>query len=116
MEPSVIDLDKARHATGAELTSHSDVGIVVEDVSRWFGDVQALSGMSFSAPYGQVTALVGPNGAGKTTVLLVLASLLRPHEGRALVGGVDPSVDPRAVRSLVGWMPDVFGVYDQLTV
>jgi ABC-2 type transport system ATP-binding protein len=98
------------------VTSDDEVGIAVEDVSRWFRGVQALSGMSFSAPYGQVTALVGPNGAGKTTVLLVLASLLRAHEGRVLVGGVDPSVDPRAVRSMVGWMPDVFGVYDQLTV
>jgi ABC-2 type transport system ATP-binding protein len=116
VEPTVIDLDKVRHATRAELTSHSEIGVVVEDVSRWFGRVQALSGMSFSAPYGQVTALVGPNGAGKTTVLLVLASLLRPHRGRVLVAGVDPTVDRRAVRSLVGWMPDVFGVYDQLTV
>jgi len=90
-------------------------GILVEDVTRWFGEVQALSGMSFTAPYGQVTALVGPNGAGKTTVLLVLASLLSPDRGRVLVAGVDPAVDARAVRSRVGWMPDAFGVYEQLT-
>ncbi len=91
-------------------------GVVVTDVWRFFGSFPALGGMSFSAPYGQVTALVGPNGAGKTTLLLILATLLRPNRGRALVGGADPAVDPTAVRARTGWMPDVFGVYDQLTV
>jgi len=91
-------------------------GVLVEDVWRSFGDVNALRGMSLTAPYGQVTALVGPNGAGKTTLLLVLATLLRPDRGRALVAGVSPTQDPDVVRSRVGWMPDVFGVYDQLTV
>ena len=91
-------------------------GVAVTDVWRFFGDFPALGGMSFTAPYGQVTALVGPNGAGKTTLLLILASLLKPHRGRALVAGCDPSVDPAGVRAATGWMPDAFGVYDQLTV
>jgi ABC-2 type transport system ATP-binding protein len=90
-------------------------GVVVEDVWRSFGTAPALAGMSLQAPYGQVTALVGPNGAGKTTLLLVLASLLRPDRGRALVAGADPATDPAVVRAKVGWMPDAFGVYDQLT-
>ena len=68
-----------------------------------------------SAPYGQVTALVGPNGAGKTTLLLILASLLRPDRGEVRVAGVDPASDPYAVRVNMGWMPDSFGVYDQLS-
>jgi ABC-2 type transport system ATP-binding protein len=91
-------------------------GVAVEDVWRSFGPVPALAGLSLSAPYGQVTALVGPNGAGKTTLLLILASLLRPDRGRVLVGGADPVRNPRGVRRQMGWMPDTFGVYDQLIV
>ena len=94
----------------------SQQGVVVTDVWRPFGSVPALSGMSLTAPYGQVTALVGPNGAGKTTLLLILASLLRPDRGQALVAGSDPTTDAVGVRGQMGWMPDAFGVYDQLTV
>jgi len=94
----------------------SAAGVVVRDVWRHFGSVPALSGMSLSAPYGQVTALVGPNGAGKTTLLLVLASLLRPDRGEVRVAGLDPVLDPYGVRARMGWMPDTFGLYEQLTV
>jgi ABC-2 type transport system ATP-binding protein len=91
-------------------------GVVVREVWRHFGPVPALSGISFTVPYGQVTALVGPNGAGKTTLLLVLASLLRPDRGEVRVAGADPVAEPATVRARMGWMPDSFGVYEQLTV
>jgi ABC-2 type transport system ATP-binding protein len=78
--------------------------------------VEALRGLDLEVPYGQVTALVGPNGAGKTTLLLILATLLQPDAGEVKVAGIDPVADPRGVRSVMGWMPDVFGVYDQLKV
>ena len=93
-----------------------DNGVAVRDVWRTFGAVPALSGITLTAPYGQVTALVGPNGAGKTTLLLILASLLRPDRGEVSVAGADPTREALAVRSRIGWMPDAFGVYDQLTV
>jgi ABC-2 type transport system ATP-binding protein len=96
-----------------DLAAH---GVVVSEVWRSFGPVPALAGMSLTAPYGQVTALVGPNGAGKTTLLLVLASLLRADRGQAWVAGSDPTKDAAGVRAQMGWMPDAFGVYDQLTV
>jgi ABC-2 type transport system ATP-binding protein len=95
---------------------HGELGVEVRDLWRYFGAVPALSGMNLSAPYGQVTALVGPNGAGKTTLLLILASLLTPDHGQVRVAGLDPTTDPYGVRSRMGWMPDTFGVYDQLTV
>ncbi|MGP9693353.1 ABC transporter ATP-binding protein [Brachybacterium sp. AOP25-B2-12] len=91
-------------------------GIVVDRVSRAFGAVQAVSGMSLTAPRGQVTALVGPNGCGKSTLMLMLASLLAPDTGTVRICGIDPSVDARSVKRLVGWMPDQFGTWDSLRV
>jgi ABC-2 type transport system ATP-binding protein len=96
--------------------TEDELGIAVRDVWRSFGPVPALRGVQLSVPYGRVTALVGPNGAGKTTLLLILATLLTADRGDVRVAGLDPVVDPAGVRSRMGWMPDVFGVYDQLTV
>jgi ABC-2 type transport system ATP-binding protein len=93
-----------------------DPGIVVRGVYRSFGNVHAVRGIDLTAPYGQVTALVGPNGAGKTTLMLILATLLAADRGTVRVAGVDPAVDPVGVRRQTGWMPDAFGLYDQLTV
>jgi ABC-2 type transport system ATP-binding protein len=90
-------------------------GITVEHIRRTFGPVVAIDDMSFTAPAGQVTALVGPNGAGKTTLLLVLATLLAPDSGHVSVGGHDPVTAPRQVRAAMGWMPDSFGSYETLT-
>jgi ABC-2 type transport system ATP-binding protein len=112
-----MENDVARETAVSPMpASASPDGVIVTDVWRSFGAVPALAGMSLTAPYGQVTALVGPNGAGKTTLLLILASLLRPDRGQALVAGCDPATDASGVRTQMGWMPDAFGVYDQLTV
>lgn len=91
-------------------------GIVVRDVWRAFGAVQAVAGMSLVAPRGQVTALVGPNGCGKSTLMLMLATLLAPDTGTVQVAGFDPAVDAASVRARVGWMPDQFGTWDSLRV
>lgn len=90
-------------------------GIVATGVRRSFGGVEAVRDIDLTAPSGQVTALVGPNGSGKTTLFLALATLLVPDAGRITVGGHDPVAEPDAVRALLGWSPDVFGVYDNLT-
>src|ERR1019366_1312266 len=94
----------------------SDGGIVVESLARSFGEVHAVRDMTFTAPPGAVTALIGPNGSGKTTLLLMLASLLRPDSGTIRVAGSDPVESPAAVRAVLGWMPDVLGSWDSLTV
>ncbi|GAA2633898.1 hypothetical protein GCM10010411_85720 [Actinomadura fulvescens] len=83
---------------------------------RAFGAVPALRGLDLTVPYGQVTALVGANGAGKTTLVLILATLLAPDAGRISVAGHDLGTHPGRARSALGWMPDTFEVYDQLTV
>ncbi|MER7077731.1 ABC-2 type transport system ATP-binding protein [Saccharopolyspora kobensis] len=92
-----------------------DHAVLARDVRRRFGAVEAVRGIDLDVPYGEVTALVGPNGAGKTTLLLMLATLLAPDSGELRVAGSDPVADPLAVRRKLGWMPDTFGVYDQLT-
>jgi ABC-2 type transport system ATP-binding protein len=90
-------------------------GIRAIGVRRTFGSVVAVDSIDLVAPPGQVTALIGPNGSGKTTLFLILAALLRPDAGQVLVAGFDPVSDPRAVRSRLGWMPDVFGTWESLT-
>ncbi len=96
--------------------SRVDNGIVARGVRRRFGPVEAVRGMDLAVPPGQVTALVGPNGAGKTTLLLMLATLLVPDSGEISVAGHDPVAEADAVRARLGWSPDVFGVYDTLTL
>ncbi len=90
-------------------------GIRVRGVRRTFGDVVAVDHMDLTARPGEVTALVGPNGAGKTTLLLMMATLLQPDSGDIEVAGFDTVHEATAVREAMGWMPDVFGVYESLT-
>ena len=94
---------------------HSGSGVVASGVRRTFGPVEAVRGIDLTAAPGEVTALVGPNGAGKTTLLLVLATLLVPDAGDVRVAGFDPVSESDQVRARMGWSPDVFGLYDNLT-
>ncbi|MCC9177272.1 ABC transporter ATP-binding protein [Arthrobacter sp. zg-Y750] len=95
--------------------SAESTGIVAEGIQRSFGSVQAIRAMDFTAPAGEVTALIGPNGSGKTTLLLILASLLAPDAGSVRINGFDPLTQAGAVRATVGWMPDTLGTWESLT-
>ena len=77
---------------------------------------RALDGVSFVVRPGEVMALVGPNGAGKTTLLRLLAALDRPFSGRVRVDGRDAVAAPRQVHERMGYLPDFFGLYDELSV
>jgi ABC-2 type transport system ATP-binding protein len=88
----------------------------VEDVVYDYPTKRALHGVRFTAERGQVLALVGPNGAGKTTLLRCLAALDRPFSGFVRIDGVDTQDDPRRVHEKVGYLPDFYGLYDELTV
>ena len=78
--------------------------------------LRALDDVSLEARAGQVTALVGPDGAGKTTLLRLAAGLLRPDGGALQVLGIDVAAQPRAVQARIGYMPQRFGLYDDLSV
>ncbi len=90
--------------------------IEVTDLSRSFGHVVAVAPLSFSVPDGTILALLGPNGAGKTTTVRMLAGLLGPTSGEAIVAGHDVRRDPTAVRASVGLVTDVPGLHEQMTV
>jgi ABC-2 type transport system ATP-binding protein len=90
--------------------------ITADNLTRIYGKRTALDHVSFEVPEGEIFGFVGPNGAGKTTTLRILAGLLEPSSGRASIDGVDVVQQPQQVHSRIGYMPDFFGVYDQLTV
>ena len=89
--------------------------IAVEGLTKMYGGRTALDHVSFEVPKGEIFGFVGPNGAGKTTTLRILAALLEPTAGRALVDGADVTEHPDLVHERLGYMPDFFGVYDQMT-
>jgi ABC-2 type transport system ATP-binding protein len=90
--------------------------IVVENLTRTFGKVRAVDGLSFEAQAGEVVGFIGANGAGKTTTMRILATLDMQDSGSAKIGGYDVSDDPGEVRKILGWVPDAFAAYDNLTV
>jgi pyoluteorin transport system ATP-binding protein len=80
------------------------------------GSIRALDGVSIDVAAGELTALVGPDGAGKTTLIRLLAGLLVAESGKLDVLGIDPATDPQGVQDRVGYMPQKFGLYEDLTV
>jgi ABC-2 type transport system ATP-binding protein len=84
-------------------------------VKRYPGTV-AVAGLDLDVGEGEIFGLVGPNGAGKTTTLRILATLLKPTSGEAEVAGISVRRNPDEARRVLGFMPDVFGVYDDMRV
>ena len=89
--------------------------IQIQDLRKRYGRMEALKGLTLELEKGTVFGFVGPNGAGKSTTMSILATLLAPTSGKAYVGGYEVTKHPREVRKLIGYMPDFFGVYDNLT-
>ncbi|MBK9712353.1 MAG: ABC transporter ATP-binding protein [Kouleothrix sp.] len=90
--------------------------IVTTGLSRAFGKIHAVDGLNISVPAGRIYGLVGPDGAGKTTTLRMLCGALQPDAGQALVMGIDVARDPEGVRRQIGYMPQRFSLYGDLTV
>lgn len=90
--------------------------IKVIALTKYFNRFAAVRELNFSVNKGSIYGFVGPNGAGKTTTLRMLATLLAPSHGQIEIGGVSAFREPKYTRRLVGYMPDFFGVYDDLKV
>ena len=90
--------------------------ISVEGLTRRFGDVVAVDRASFEVAAGEVFGLLGPDGAGKTTLFRMLCAILEADEGTARIAGADIRTDPERVKSAIGYMPQSFSLYQDLTV
>ena len=102
--------------TEAGATSEQGKAIRVEELSRRFGDVLAVDALSFEVAEGQLFGLVGPDGAGKTTTLRVLAGVMPPSSGDAVLAGVSVADDAEGVKHDIAYMSQRFGLYADLTV
>jgi len=90
--------------------------IVCENLTRYYGTFAAVDKLSLSIPQGAVCALVGPNGTGKSTTMRMLTTLLAPSRGRALIGGHDVVKQATSVRRLIGYLPEAFQLYEDMSV
>jgi len=88
----------------------------VEHVSKRFGDIAAVSEVSFAVRRGAIFGLVGSDGSGKTTLLRMIAGMIEPSAGHIFVDGLDVVAQRREVKDLIGYMPQRFGLYQDLTV
>ncbi|MDE6693341.1 MAG: ABC transporter ATP-binding protein [Muribaculaceae bacterium] len=90
--------------------------IRITDVTKRYGDLVALDKVSFSVDKGEMFGLIGPDGAGKSTLYKILATLMSPDEGTATVCGADTVKDYGVIRTKIGYMPERFSLYQDLTV
>lgn len=90
--------------------------IKVQNLYYDYPEMRALNNISFELPRGSITALIGPNGAGKTTLLRCLAGLDEPINGNILIDNINIWESPDIIRATIGYLPDHFGLYQELTV
>src|SRR5512135_600226 len=90
--------------------------IETHDLTKMYGDLYALNRLNLKLEAGDVYGFIGPNGAGKTTTMRILATLLNPSWGEAYVCGYSIYTKPKEIRRVIGYMPDFFGVYDDMKV
>jgi ABC-2 type transport system ATP-binding protein len=88
----------------------------LRDLTKKYGELFAIKSIDLKLERGDVFGFIGPNGSGKTTTMRILATLLNPTWGEAYVGGYSIYTKPKDIRRIVGYMPDFFGVYDDMKV
>ena len=96
-------------------TSHSRPIVEAMNVVKQYGSVNALTGLNLTVMPGDVYGLLGPNGAGKTTLIRIVTGLTEPTAGQVRVMGLDPSVNPVEVKSMIGYVPENSILYDSLS-
>ncbi len=90
--------------------------IETKNLTHRYGKLTAVNDISLKIEQGSIFGFIGPNGAGKTTTMRILSTLLMPTSGDAWIGGCSVRRDPRGVRRQIGYMPDFFGVYNEMKV
>ncbi len=90
--------------------------IELENLSKDFGKIRAVNGVSLKVKRGSIYGLLGPNGAGKSTTIRMICGVLMPTEGKAIIDGMDVYSDAEAIKSRIGYMSQKFSLYDDLTV
>ena len=104
-----LPVEQASSPAGAQV-------LVTRNLTKQYGDKTALADLNLTLNRGEVFGYIGPNGAGKTTTFRILAGLLAPTSGSASIAGEDVTGNSDRIKQLVGYLPDNFGVYPQLTV
>ncbi|MFO7949418.1 MAG: ABC transporter ATP-binding protein [Candidatus Fermentibacteraceae bacterium] len=94
----------------------AEAAVVLEGLTRRFGSFTAVDSLSLRVDRGEVFGFLGPNGAGKSTTIRMLCGLLRPSAGKGTVAGVDIMRSPESVKPKIGYMSQLFSLYDDLTV
>ncbi len=92
------------------------IAISVQNINKKYGDIQALSNISFEVEQGEIYGIIGPDGAGKTSLFRILTTLLLAESGTATVDRLDIVKDYKQIRSRIGYMPGKFSLYQDLTV
>lgn len=87
-----------------------------ENLTKSYGSTTALKDLNLTIDRGDIMGFIGPNGAGKTTTIKMLSTLLQPTSGTAYIDGMNVADNPEEVRKIIGYMPDFFGVYDDVKV
>ncbi len=98
------------------MSDTNDMMLRCEGLTKRYEEIVALDHLDLAIPRGQIFGYIGHNGAGKTTTIRILAGLLKASEGRAWIAGEEVTHGQEKIKSLVGYMPDAFGVYDQMRV
>ncbi len=88
----------------------------IQQLVKQYGKFTAVDGLDLSVSKGSIFGFVGPNGAGKTTTMRIMAGLLKATSGQVLIDGLDVTQSPKQLKEKIGYMPDFFGVYDNLRV
>jgi ABC-2 type transport system ATP-binding protein len=99
-----------------EKEAAQEAAVSAQGLTRKFGPLTAVNGIDFAVAHGEIFGLVGPDGAGKSTIMRMLAGVLPPDAGAITLEGIDVVAEPEAARPYLSYMPQRFGLYEDLTV
>jgi len=94
----------------------NEIAVEVNELKKFYEKIEAVKGVSFSVPKGELFGLIGPDGAGKTSIFRILTTLILPNEGSAKIFGNDVVKDYKKIRNNIGYMPQRFSLYQDLSV